>query len=83
VSQQAGEALGQRAACLPKGLKPLRATAAFACHLGEDHQDALADAGTLGTLAGVLDGLQRYTESEPIYRRVLAGFAAHCPGPSS
>src|SRR4051812_49496805 len=36
--------------------------------LGEDHPDALADACAYG---GVLDGLERYGESRPIYERAL------------
>ena len=39
--------------------------------LGDDAPDTLADAAAY---AGLLDGLERYEESEPIYRRVLAAF---------
>ncbi|MBV6395288.1 MAG: hypothetical protein HFACDABA_00863 [Anaerolineales bacterium] len=39
--------------------------------LGEDHPTTLADAAAY---AGVLDGLGRYEESEPIYRRALEAF---------
>jgi tetratricopeptide (TPR) repeat protein len=39
--------------------------------LGEDHPTTLADAAAF---AGVLDGLGRYEESEPIYRRALKVF---------
>jgi len=39
--------------------------------LGEDDPRAMADATAY---AGVLDGLKRYDESEPIYRRALAIF---------
>ena len=39
--------------------------------LGEDAPASLADAAAY---AGLLDGLERYAESEPIYRRVLAAF---------
>lgn len=39
--------------------------------LGEDDPTTLADAAAY---AGVLDGLGRYEESEPIYRRVLEAF---------
>jgi tetratricopeptide (TPR) repeat protein len=41
--------------------------------LGPDHVDTIADRCAL---AGVLDGLGRYGESEAIYRRVLIAFAA-------
>jgi tetratricopeptide (TPR) repeat protein len=40
-------------------------------HLGENHPDALADAVAY---AGVLDGLERYDESEKIYRDVLVEY---------
>lgn len=40
-------------------------------HLGENHPDALADAVAY---AGVLDGLERYDESEKIYRDVLVQY---------
>ncbi|MFI5107885.1 MAG: tetratricopeptide repeat protein [Terriglobales bacterium] len=39
--------------------------------LGEDHPQTMLDAAAY---AGVLDGLERYDESEPIYRRALAVF---------
>jgi tetratricopeptide (TPR) repeat protein len=43
---------------------------------GPDHPDTLADACAL---AGVLDGLGRYVESEPIYRHALTMFGEMHP----
>jgi tetratricopeptide (TPR) repeat protein len=45
--------------------------------LGSDHPDTVADECAY---AGVLDGLERYTESRPIYERALAIFE-RCYGP--
>jgi tetratricopeptide (TPR) repeat protein len=41
--------------------------------LGEEHPVTLADGAAL---AGILDGLERYEESEGLYLRALAGFEA-------